>query len=65
MTAFACSLNVSCPEQTINLEIKNSQLWCLEFDSSTTMAFFYARNSESYPLFPHEISTCKNPDCTL
>jgi len=52
MTAFACSLNVSCPEQTINLEIKNSQLWCLEFDSSTTMAFFMHEIRNHTPFSP-------------
>lgn len=52
MSSFACSLTVSCPEQTINLEVKNSQLWCLEFDSSTTMAFFIHEIRNHTPYSP-------------
>ncbi|MGC8823624.1 MAG: ATP-binding cassette domain-containing protein [Bacteroidales bacterium] len=40
MNTFACSLGIDVVGQTINMDIENSQLWCMEFDSSTTMAIF-------------------------
>ncbi|HOK50919.1 MAG TPA: ATP-binding cassette domain-containing protein [Bacteroidales bacterium] len=40
MSSFACSLSYTIDEQTIHMEVRNGQLWCMEFDSSATMVLF-------------------------